>query len=135
MSKGAIIGASSILVVAVVAAVCVVTFKEANNEKTNEELTTSVKSIKSFCQPVEYKDACQRTLEETAGNASSTTELAKAIFKATSERIEQAVRESSVLNDLKNDPRTSGALKNCKEMLHYAIDDLKTTFEIGRAHV
>ncbi|KAM0870882.1 hypothetical protein ACQ4PT_039735 [Festuca glaucescens] len=129
MGKNTIIGASTVLVVAVVAAVCVVTFKEANNEKSNEELTASVKSIKSFCQPVDYKDACEKTLQETAGNASSTTELAKAIFKATSERIEQAVRESSVLNDLKNDPRTSGALKNCKEMLHYAIDDLKTTFD------
>ncbi|CAM0872815.1 unnamed protein product [Alopecurus aequalis] len=129
MSKGAIIAASTILVVAVVATICVVSNKEANNEKSNEELTTSVKSIESFCQPVEYKAACQRTLEATAGNASSTTELAKAIFKATSARIEKAVRESSVLKDLKNDPRTSRALKNCQELLHYAIDDLKTTFD------
>uniref|UniRef100_A0ACD5X381 Uncharacterized protein n=1 Tax=Avena sativa TaxID=4498 RepID=A0ACD5X381_AVESA len=129
MSKGAIIGASSILVVAVVAAVCVVTFKEESNEKSNEELTTSVKSIKSFCQPVDYKDACERTLQQTAGNASTTSDLAKAIFQATSERIEKAVQESSVLNELKNDPRTSGALKNCKEMLHYALDDLKNTFD------
>uniref|UniRef100_A0ACD5XJN7 Uncharacterized protein n=1 Tax=Avena sativa TaxID=4498 RepID=A0ACD5XJN7_AVESA len=127
--KGAIVAASSILVVAVVATVCVVTFKEESNEKSNEELTTSVKSIKSFCQPVDYKDACERTLRETASNASTTTELAKAIFKATSERIEKALRESSVLNDLKNDPRTSGALENCKEMLHYALDDLKSTFD------
>jgi len=129
MSKSAVIGASTVLVVAVVAAVCVVSFKEASNEKDSEELTTSVKSIKSFCQPVDYKTACEKTLEETAGNATTTTELAKAIFTATSERIEKAVRESSLLNDLKHDPRTSGALKNCKELLHYAIDDLKVTFD------
>ncbi|EMS57827.1 putative pectinesterase/pectinesterase inhibitor 21 [Triticum urartu] len=129
MSKGAIIGASTVLAVAVVAAVCVVSFKEAKNEEDSTELATSVKSIKSFCQPVDYKVACEKTLEETAGNATTTTELAKAIFKATSERIEKAVQESSLLNELKHDPRTSGALKNCKEMLHYAIDDLKTTFD------
>ncbi|XP_020200074.3 probable pectinesterase/pectinesterase inhibitor 21 [Aegilops tauschii subsp. strangulata] len=129
MSKGAIIGASTVLVVAVVAAVCVVSFKEAKNEEDSTELTTSIKSIKSFCQPVDYKAACEKTLGETAGNATTTTELAKAIFKATSERIEKAVQESSLLNELKHDPRTSGALKNCKEMLHYAIDDLKTTFD------
>ncbi|KQK22060.1 probable pectinesterase/pectinesterase inhibitor 21 [Brachypodium distachyon] len=128
-NNGAIIGASTILVVAVVAAVCVVSFKGGSDDKSDQELSTSVKSIKSFCEPVDYKEACESTLEKTAGNATSTTELAKAIFKATSERIEQAVRESSVLNELKHDQRTAGALNNCKELLNYAMDDLKTTFE------
>ena len=49
--------------------------------------------------------------------------------RVTSDRIEQAVRESAVLNALKDDPRTSAALSNCKELLDYAIDDLKTTFD------
>ncbi|OEL35916.1 putative pectinesterase/pectinesterase inhibitor 21 [Dichanthelium oligosanthes] len=92
-------------------------------------MSTSVKSIKSFCQPVDYRETCESALEVTAGNATSPTDLAKAIFKAASDRIEQAVRESAVLNDLKNNPRTSGALDNCKKLLDYAIDDLKTTFD------
>uniref|UniRef100_A0A0E0GEC6 Pectinesterase n=1 Tax=Oryza nivara TaxID=4536 RepID=A0A0E0GEC6_ORYNI len=130
MRKGAIIGASTVLVVAVVAAVCVVSFKNgSSNAKEDGELSTSVKSIKSFCQPVDYRETCETTLEQTAGNATNPTDLAKAIFKATSERIEKAVRESAVLNDLKNDPRTSDALKDCEELLDYAIDDLKTTFD------
>ncbi|TKV96599.1 hypothetical protein SEVIR_9G438600v4 [Setaria viridis] len=127
--KGAVIGASSVLVVAVIAAVCVVSFKGHGGKEDEGEMSTSVKSIKSFCQPVDYKETCERALEATAGNATSPTDLAKVIFKVTSDRIEKAARESAVLNDLKNDPRTSGALRNCKELLDYAIDDLKTTFD------
>ncbi|KAJ1297534.1 hypothetical protein BS78_01G383600 [Paspalum vaginatum] len=130
--KGAVIGASTVLVVAVVAAVCVVSFKNSSHGGNGEgagQMSTSVKSIKSFCQPVDYRETCESSLQATAGNATSPTDLAKAIFKVTHDRIEQAVSESVVLSDLRNDPRTSAALGNCKELLDYAIDDLKTTFD------
>ncbi|CAN6301192.1 unnamed protein product [Urochloa humidicola] len=126
--KGAVIGASTLLVVAVIAAVCVVSYK-GHGGNSDGEMSTSVKSIRSFCQPVDYRETCERALKAAAGNATSPVDLAKAIFKVTSDRIEKAVRESSVLNDLKRDPRTSGALNNCKELLDYAIDDLKATFD------
>ena len=127
--KGAVIGASTALVLLVIAAVCFVSFKGHGGKYDEGEMSTSVRSIKSFCQPLDYRETCERALEATAGNATSTTDLTKAIFKVTSDRIEQAVRESAVLNALKNDPRTSAALSNCKELLDYAIDDLKTTFD------
>ncbi|CAN6320303.1 unnamed protein product [Urochloa humidicola] len=128
--KGAVIGASTLLVVAVIAAVCVVSYKgHGGNGDGEGEMSTSVKSIRSFCQPVDYRETCERALKAAAGNATSPVDLAKAIFKVTSDRIEKAVRESSVLNDLKHDPRTSGALNDCKELLDYAIDDLKATFD------
>uniref|UniRef100_A0ACD5WNM6 Uncharacterized protein n=1 Tax=Avena sativa TaxID=4498 RepID=A0ACD5WNM6_AVESA len=131
MSKGAIIGASSILVVAVVAAVCVVSFKNnsGGGDEGGDHLTTSVKSVKAFCQPMDYKETCEAELSKVGGNATSTTDLAKAIFEVTSEKIRKAVSESATLEELKNDPRTSGALENCKELLEYAIEDLKTTFD------
>jgi pectinesterase len=130
MSKGAIIGASTVLVVAVVAAVCVVSFK--NNSGGGDDdghLTTSVKSVKAFCQPMDYKETCEAELTKVGGNATSPTDLAKAIFEVTSEKIRKAISESATLEELKNDPRTSGALENCKELLEYAIEDLKTTFD------
>jgi len=127
--KGAVIGASTALVLLVIAAVCFVSFKGHGGKYDEGEMSTSVRSIKSFCQPLDYRETCERALEATAGNATSTTDLTKAIFKVTSDLIEQAVRESAVLNALKNDPRTSAALSNCKELLDYAIDDLKTTFD------
>jgi hypothetical protein len=62
--KGAIIGASTVLVVAVVAAVCVVSFKNNTSGKGGDgELSASVKSIKSFCQPVDYRETCESALE------------------------------------------------------------------------
>lgn len=129
--KGAVIGASTVLVVAVVATICVVSFKGSGDGGRAEEgeMSTSVKSIKSFCQPVDYRETCEKALEAAAGNATSPTELAKAIFKVTSDRIAKAVRESALLNELKHDRRTSGALHNCGELLDYAIDDLRTTFD------
>ncbi|XP_062188236.1 probable pectinesterase/pectinesterase inhibitor 21 [Phragmites australis] len=128
MSKGAIIGASTVLVVAVVAAVCVVSFKNSSGGE-DGQLSTSVKSVKAFCQPTDYPQTCEAELSKAAGNASSPTELAKAFFSVTSEKITKAVSESATLNDLKNDKRTSGALQNCKELLEYAIEDLKTSFD------
>ena len=132
MSKGAIIGASTVLVVAVVAAVCVVSFKGNSSKGEGEgdgNLSMSVKSVKAFCQPTDYQQTCEAELSKAAGNATSPTELAKAIFAVTSDKIHKAISESATLNELKNDKRTSGALQNCKELLEYAIDDLKATFD------
>ncbi|GJN10607.1 hypothetical protein PR202_ga28715 [Eleusine coracana subsp. coracana] len=132
MSKGAIVGASTVLVVAVVAAVCVVSFKgNSSSDKQGDdgELSMSVKSVKAFCQPTDYQQTCEAELSAAAGNASSASDLAKAIFAVTSEKISKAVSESATLNELKNDQRTSGALNDCKELLGYAIDDLKTSFD------
>ncbi|KAF8721565.1 hypothetical protein HU200_023074 [Digitaria exilis] len=127
--KGAVIGASTALVVLVIAAVCFVSFRGHGNKQGETAMSSSVKSIKSFCEPLDYKETCESALQATAANATTTTDLIKAIFKATSDRVEQAIRESAVLRDLQNDPRTSGALSNCKELLDYAVDDLKTTFD------
>ena len=130
MSKGAIIGASTVLVVAVVAAVCVVSFKNNSGGKEDDgHLTTSVKSVKAFCEPRDYKETCEAELTKMGGNATSPTDMAKAIFEVTSEKIRKAVSESATLEELKNDQRTSGALENCKELLEYAIEDLRTTFD------
>jgi pectinesterase len=130
MSKGAIIGASTVLVVAVVAAVCVVSFKgNSSSGKGDGDLSMSVKSVKAFCQPTDYQQTCEAELSKAAGNASSPTELAKVIFAVTSDKIHKAIAESATLNELKNDKRTSGALNDCKELLEYAIDDLKSSFD------
>lgn len=130
MSKGAIIGASTVLVVAVVAAVCVVSFKgNSSKGEGDENLSMSVKSVKAFCQPTDYKQTCEAELSKAAGNASSPSDLAKVIFSVTSDKIHKAISESETLNELQNDQRTTGALKDCKEMLDCAIEELKASFD------
>ncbi|KAL6896668.1 hypothetical protein ACP4OV_007240 [Aristida adscensionis] len=128
MSKGAIIGASTVLVVAVVAAVCVVSFNK-NSGKEEGELSMSVKSVKAFCQPTDYQQTCEQELNKAGGDTTNPTELAKAIFNVTSDKLSKAISESATLEELKNDKRTSGALQNCKELLEYAVEDLKTSFD------
>jgi pectinesterase len=130
--KGVIIGGSVVLLVAVVAAVAVISSqsgKKSSSSGDSGQLSTSVKAIKEFCQPTDYKQTCESALEQAAVNVSNPSELAQAIFKVTSDRIALAMNKSETLNTLANDPRTSGALENCKELLQYAIEDLKTSFD------
>ncbi|KAJ1699323.1 hypothetical protein LUZ63_007835 [Rhynchospora breviuscula] len=130
--KGVIIGGSVIVLVAVVAAVAVISTqsgKKSSSGSDSGQLSSSVKSIKDFCQPTDYQKTCESALQQAAVNVSSPTELAQAIFNVTSERIALALNKSATLTSLANDPRTSGALENCKEMLQYAIEDIKTSFE------
>ncbi|KAL6657238.1 hypothetical protein ACP70R_005018 [Stipagrostis hirtigluma subsp. patula] len=131
MSKGAIVGASTVLVVAVVAAVCVVSFKNNSGKGSDDgELSSSVKSVKAFCQPTDYQQTCEAELSKAGGaNATNPTELAKAIFNVTADKISKAISESATLEELKNDKRTSCALQNCKELLEYAVEDLKSSFD------
>lgn len=132
--KGVIIGGSVVLLVAVVAAVAIISTQSGKKSSSSggsdsNQLSTSVKAIKQFCQPTDYKQTCESALEQEAVNVSSPSDLAQAIFKVTSDRIALAMNKSATLNSLANDPRTSGALENCKELLQYAIEDLKTSFE------
>ncbi|KAJ4753637.1 Pectinesterase [Rhynchospora pubera] len=130
--KGVIIGGGVIVLVAVVAAVAVISTqngKKSSGSSDSGQLSSSVKSIKDFCQPTDYQKTCESALQQAAVNVSSPTELAQAIFNVTSERIALALNKSATLTSLANDPRTSGALENCKELLQYAIEDIKTSFE------
>ncbi|XP_020108040.1 probable pectinesterase/pectinesterase inhibitor 21 [Ananas comosus] len=118
--KYAVIGGSAVLLVAVVASVAVVVTHRSgggsSNAKSEPHMTTSVKAIKEFCRPTDYQQT-------------SPTELAKAIFKVTTERVQQAFNHSETLAELAHDKRTSGALQNCRELLEYAVEDLKTSFD------
>lgn len=132
--KGVIIGGSVVLLVAVVAAVAVISTQSGKKSSSSgssdsNQLSTSVKAIKDFCHPVDYKQTCESALESATVNASSPTDLAQAMFKVTSDRIAMAMNQSETLNTLANDPRTSGALENCKELLEYAVEDLQTSFD------
>ncbi|KDP23452.1 hypothetical protein JCGZ_23285 [Jatropha curcas] len=86
----AIIGISSILLVAMVVAVTIgVGFSEngeseditGKSHKSTGEISASMKAIKSICQPADYKKTCEKSLEKSAGNTTDPKELIKAAFK------------------------------------------------------
>lgn len=127
----AIIGVSSMLLVAMVVAVTVGvnlnqdgTSDPATGNKSHE-ISSSMKAIKAICQPTDYKQECIASLKATGNNSSDPQELVQAGFKAAMKLIQAAANKSVDLKALEKDPRTSKALAGCKELMDFAIDELK----------
>ncbi|KGN66044.1 putative pectinesterase/pectinesterase inhibitor 28 [Cucumis sativus] len=127
----AIIGVSSMLLVAMVVAVTVGV--NLNQDETSDpatgnkshEISSSMKAIKAICQPTDYKQECVASLKATGNNSSDPKELVQAGFKAAMKLIQAAANKSVALNQLEKDPRASKALAGCKELMDFAIDELK----------
>ncbi|KAG2727027.1 hypothetical protein I3760_01G141100 [Carya illinoinensis] len=130
--KYAIIGVSSLLLVAMVAAVAVGATRNKADGSTksdgNGEVSTSMKAVKAICQPTDYKETCEKSLS-SAGNVTDPKELIKIGFHVAVQEIHAAIANSTTLKTLAKDPRATQALENCKELLEYAIDDLQESFE------
>ncbi|XP_022968697.1 putative pectinesterase/pectinesterase inhibitor 28 [Cucurbita maxima] len=127
----AIIGVSSMLLVAMVVAVTVGV--NLNNDEAggptsgtkSNEISASVKAIKSICQTTDYKKDCVDSLKSNANNSADPHELVKAGFKAAMKLLQAAAKQSVTLQQLEQDPRASQALAGCKELMDFAIDELK----------
>ncbi|KAK3017987.1 hypothetical protein RJ639_002744, partial [Escallonia herrerae] len=132
--KAAIIGLSSILLVAMVVAVAVgVTRNKSQSSGNNApagngQVSTSNKAITAICQPTDYKDACVSSLS-AAKNTTDPKELIKVSFQAAVKNITDASKNTSVLQEAAKDPKTSHAFENCQELLGIAVDDLKRSFD------
>jgi pectinesterase len=133
--KIAIIGVSSVLLVAMVAAVAVGVTRNHGSSKTDDnannggDVSTSNKAIQTLCQPTDYRETCEKTLTSAAGNTSDYKALIKAGFQVAVEELNKAIANSTTLRELAKDSRTNQALENCKELIEYAIDDLQESFD------
>lgn len=131
--KYAIIGVSSVLLVAMVAAVAVGVSRSGHGDssKNNQsgQTSTSMKAIEAICQPTDYKETCEKSLSSAAGNTTDPKELIKTAFQVTMKEISGVIGNSTTLKALAKDSRTNQALENCKELLDYSIDDLNESFE------
>ncbi|XP_052180601.1 pectinesterase-like [Diospyros lotus] len=128
--KIATIGVSSLLLVAMVVAVTVGVNQHTADSENNhrQDVSTSVKAIQSVCEPTDYKEACVNGLTSSAGNSSDPKELIGVAFQVAIKQIEEAARNSTLLQELQNDPRTKEALENCKDLADSAVNDLKRSF-------
>lgn len=127
-----IIGVCSFLLVAMVVGVVVgvVVKRNGDNKKSgNDQIATAVKAIKEICQPTDYKDVCESTLEKAAGSTTDPKELIRLAFRVAMEHIDEAAKRSSVLRKLESDKMASRALRQCRELFLFAINDLKRVFE------
>ncbi|GMI80121.1 hypothetical protein like AT5G27870 [Hibiscus trionum] len=119
-----IIGICSLLLVVLVVAV---TFGVTQDEKSDDgghcEVQSSAKAIKDLCQPTDYEQTCERSLEKA--NTTDSKVLIRTGFKAAITEIEGVIARSDALKeDVKDKPRARQALANCKVLMQYAIDDL-----------
>ncbi|CAH9140645.1 unnamed protein product [Cuscuta epithymum] len=127
----AIAGVAAVLLVAcVVAATLSVTNKKGGNSGGSGgggQVTTSTKAVHAICATTDYKDACETSLVD-AKNTSNPKELIKVAFNSAMKNLSDAISHSAVLKEAAKDPRTSGALDTCKELLDDSVDDLKRSF-------
>ncbi|XP_074577549.1 putative pectinesterase/pectinesterase inhibitor 28 [Curcuma longa] len=133
MGKAVVLVVSVVVLVACVATVGVVTVsnRQAADSSKPEmaQLSTSQKNIQQFCQPTDYQQTCETTLSSVAGNNTEPKDLVGLVFNITIDHIKQAFDHSSTIQEAAKDPRTSEALENCRELLDYAIDDLRTSVD------
>ncbi|KAL7220731.1 hypothetical protein ACSBR2_013591 [Camellia fascicularis] len=131
-NKIAVLGISSILLVAMVVAVTVSVSRNNSSSDAssdNGQISTSSKAVQQLCQPTDYKNSCEKALA-TAGNTSDPKVLIKAAFNVTVKHIHEAINNSTFLQQAAKDPRVNDALENCKELLDFSIDDLQKSFEM-----
>lgn len=141
--KMVVVGVSSLILVAMVVAVTIGVTGDyfsgsSSKDDDSKHAKTSTKAIKEICQPTDYKQRCIKSLTSVAGNDTTDGhELIKLTFKVAIDEIKKALSQSSLLKKAADDPRTSKALENCKELMNYAIEDLKNSvkhfdeFDIG----
>ena len=124
----AIVSVSSILLVAMVAAVAI-GITQGGGTKGQEEdgdgqLSSSQKNVDVLCQPIEYKETCEKSLSKTSNRTTDIKELIKATFIATSEELLKQIHNSTLYHELAKDNMTRQAMDICKEVMDYALNDI-----------
>ncbi|KAJ9181883.1 hypothetical protein P3X46_005929 [Hevea brasiliensis] len=133
--KVAVIGVSSIILVAMVVAVAVGVNGDPNaggssaESSSANQISTSSKSIQAICQPTDYRQTCETSLTEAAGNTSDPHKLVQAGFQVAIDSLREAIKNSTTLREVAEDPMAKQALDNCEELMDDAIEDLKTSFK------
>ncbi|KAJ6430878.1 hypothetical protein OIU84_018393 [Salix udensis] len=130
--KFAIIGVSSVILVAMVVAVAVGIGGSHGDSKPESspkgQISTSSKSIKAICQPTDYRETCEESLSKAAGNTTDPSKLVQTGFKVAIEALQNAINRSATLKELAKDPMASQALDNCRELMDDAIAELEHSF-------
>ena len=132
--KAALIGVSSLFLVAMVVAVAVGVNRNDPDEISRisggggtTEISTSVKAIKALCHPTDYQETCIESLSGV--NTSDPRELIKVGFQSTINELKYAIAKSATLKEFASDPKAKPALDVCNEVVEYAIDDLIMSFD------
>ncbi|KAJ0797072.1 putative pectinesterase [Helianthus annuus] len=99
----------------------------------DENISTSTKTAESICKPTEYKEACNKAVEEVAKNSSATHEdYILASIRATADELQKSLKKASeAKKDLGDDKKESKRdLESCEKMIGYASDELQQVLKV-----
>ncbi|XP_047164624.1 pectinesterase/pectinesterase inhibitor-like [Vigna umbellata] len=136
----AILGVSSILLVAVVAVIAVTLNQGDVPEEEAARIASSQKtSVDILCHSTEYAKTCKKSLKNVAANGTADTKtLVKAAINATAVELLSHIRNSSLYKDLGKDNMTRQAMDICREVFQYAVNGIQKSadtidkFEYGK---
>jgi len=123
--KIAVLSVSSILLVAMVVAAAVGIRDGAEVvEEGGDTIAKSQRNQQVICESAEYKETCHKSLAKASGT-SDLKELIITAFNATAEEIANQIKNSTLYHELATDHMTKQATDICKEVLGYAVDDIR----------
>ncbi|KAL2339009.1 hypothetical protein Fmac_013455 [Flemingia macrophylla] len=127
--KVAIVSVSSLLLVAMVAAVAV-GIKDSGAdvgvlEGDNGIAKSQRNDVQVLCGSTEYKETCAKSLAKASNDTTDLKKLIITAFNATEEEIKTQIQNSTLYHELATDSMTKQAMDICKEVLGYAVDDLR----------
>lgn len=122
---------SVILVVGVIIGAVAVVRHGEEASKNGNNTSSQMKSVTTFCESTTFKDACARSVESIANNATATPkDYLMAAIQATIEEVKKALEVTNSTNlkvDPKEDPYNHMAVEDCKELLGYAVEELQAS--------
>ncbi|CAN1129799.1 Probable pectinesterase/pectinesterase inhibitor 21 [Linum perenne] len=139
---------SSVLLIAMVVAVAVGVNSppdeddDYNNEtSTTTQISTSSKAATALCAPSTYKQTCEETISRTSENNTDPRKIVVAGFEVAIVTLEDAMKNSTTLREVAEDPRAQRALEICEDLMETSIQDLRRStnelenFDMSRAYI
>ncbi|XP_073147106.1 probable pectinesterase/pectinesterase inhibitor 58 [Henckelia pumila] len=126
--KIAIVSVCSLVLVAMVVALTIGSL-DTENSAANVDVSSSQKAIQNICQSTDYQQTCVDSFKASGNETSDPKELIEIAFNSAIKYIDEAVKNSSVIEQLQTDPRAKSALQTCRELADHAISDLKRSFD------
>ncbi|CAN1187151.1 Probable pectinesterase/pectinesterase inhibitor 21 [Linum perenne] len=144
--KMAVMGVSSILLVAMVVAVAVGVNNnpgksDGEGTSTSNQITTTSKSVKVLCEPSVYKATCESSLSRSTENVTDPKKMVQVGFEIAVDSLKDAMKNSTTIKEVAQDPKAKRAVEICEDLIETAIDDLKRSvdelenFDMSKAYV